>query len=251
MRNSMLTQCLRDWSFFPGRSVTLAVIVTDHLTMPAFFSVSSLFLHCHVLYLHSLLDVTHIPSLTPDLKLPATWISSDSTGPREGGLRLRCLRYGGSCMAACIPGISWAPSHSFPSTSHARPSHCNLWLLQIKWKADVVTLLFNIIYWVPLQVNKSQNANIDPPHALKSHLLWLPPSFTFPATLIFLSRGSLDLLFHLPEALITAINKYFVDGFRHCSSLCELNTWKAPPYWSIHSLPQDFLMAVSNLLWFS
>ena len=74
----------------------------------AFFSAPPYF--CIVMSftcIHCWLSPTH-PSLTPDLELLMTWRSSDSTGAREGELRLRCLLYEGSCMAACIPGISWA-----------------------------------------------------------------------------------------------------------------------------------------------
>lgn len=226
--------------FFPKWSVTLAVIVTDHLTMHFSLPLPISALSCP------------LPAFTAGchLHIPASLLISSFSWlgypliPQVpgGGLRLRCLRYGGSCMAACIPGISWALQviafHPPPMPGHpiATPGY---WV--DKWKADVVTLLFNIIYWVLLTSRiKSQNANIDFLMPLKSHLLWLSLHS------LFSSHTDLSVVGSLDSALPSAWSPYYCNSqifcrwVRHCSSLCELNTWKALPYWSIHSLLRIF-----------
>lgn len=57
--------------------------------------------------IHGWVSPTH-PSLTSHPELLMTWLPSNSTGPREGEVRLGCLHHEESCMAALIPETWWS-----------------------------------------------------------------------------------------------------------------------------------------------
>lgn len=120
MRNAMLTQCLR-LIVFPGRSVTLAVIVTDHLTMHFSLPLPVPALSCPVTAFTAGCHL-HIPASL--LTSSFSWFGYPLIPQVPGRVDLDCDAYSMTGLAwQCeSQGSQSPPSHSFPSTS-PMPDH--------------------------------------------------------------------------------------------------------------------------------